>query len=284
MRKVLATAAAHFDNRSAIEIEEFVFAKSSISSTPNPASDRGLSVAVRADRRRLVLENVGKTTFENVPKANAIQRLATPWIDKLERCRSKLAPPPIGPALRRAAIDMRPDQWPCLFCAFLFGLTRAKADARDWLEKTEDWQVETGRGARSVVAGGTIRSLIKLCGFAARKRSARYDRTNFHPHREPETRVSPCLARKHRRHRLRPRRRPQRQIPDHEARHRRRVCRGRLVDPAIERPFANFHASPLRHLPASRRRTLRLSRTRQGDGGAAPACCEGAAAAHAHDR
>jgi len=74
------------------------------------------------------------------------------------------------------------------------------------------------------------------------------------------------------------------EIPDHEARHRRRVCRGRLVDPAIERPFANLHAPPLRHLPASRLRTLRLSRIRQGDGRAAPACCERAAAAHAHDR
>ena len=46
--------------------------------------------------------------------------------------------------------------------------------------------------------------MIRLCGFAARKRSARYDRTNLHPHREPETRVSPCLARKHRRDQLRP--------------------------------------------------------------------------------
>ena len=91
--------------------------------------------------------------------------------------------------------------------------------------------------------------MIRLCGFAARKRSARYDRTNLHPHREPETRVSPCLARKHRRDRLRPRCRPQRQIPDHEARERRHVRRGRLVDPAIERPFANHRAPPLRHLP-----------------------------------
>ena len=56
---------------------------------------------------------------------------------------------------QRRAVDMRPDQRPCLFCAFppFWAHSRAKADARDWLEKTEDWQVETGRGARSVLAG-----------------------------------------------------------------------------------------------------------------------------------
>jgi hypothetical protein len=31
---------------------------------------------------------------------------------------------------------------------------RSTADARDWREKTEDWQVETGHGAQSILAGG----------------------------------------------------------------------------------------------------------------------------------
>jgi hypothetical protein len=55
---------------------------------------------------------------------------------------------------------MRPDQRRRLlfpanllrFPAFL-AHSRTKADARDWLEKTEDWQVETGRGAQSLLTG-----------------------------------------------------------------------------------------------------------------------------------
>jgi hypothetical protein len=62
-------------------------------------------------------------------------------------------------------------------------------------------------------------------------RRSRCDRTNLHLYSQPEAHVPPCLAREHRRPRLHPRRRPQRKIPDHEARNRPRVLRGRLVDP-----------------------------------------------------
>jgi hypothetical protein len=53
-----------------------------------------------------------------------------------------------------------------------------KAGARDWPEKTEDWHVETGLGAQSLLSGMT-RFIEMSFGFAARKRRSRYDRTTF---------------------------------------------------------------------------------------------------------
>jgi len=81
---------------------------------------------------------------------------------------------------------------------------------RDWPEKTEDWHVETGRSAQSILSG-TRRSLNMLCGL---------------PHgsggRVMIGQTFTLIGRPKLVFRL-------------EARRRRRVRRGRLVDPAIAR-------------------------------------------------
>jgi hypothetical protein len=73
---------------------------------------------------------------------------------------------------QRRAIDMRPNQRPRLlfranllrFRAF-WAHSRTKADARDWLEKTEDWQMKTGRGGQSLLSGDNtfIEDAVGLC-------------------------------------------------------------------------------------------------------------------------
>ena len=58
----------------------------------------------------------------------------------------------IRPAIKRAACRPR----------------RRGNGARDWPEKTEDWQGETGRCAQSLLLGDNS-SLKTQCGFAARE-------------------------------------------------------------------------------------------------------------------
>jgi hypothetical protein len=70
------------------------------------------------------------------------------------------------------AVDMRLDQRSRpLFQANLLRFpafwanSRTKADARDWREKTEDWQVETGRGRPILLSGDNtfIEQAVWLC-------------------------------------------------------------------------------------------------------------------------
>ena len=146
---------------------------------------------------------------------------------------SRTSRPPARDPQRRA-IYLRPDRRPrLLFPANLlrfraFGFTRARTPTRAIGLRKQTIGKWRQAAAPNPSYLGTTRSLKMLCGFAAPKRRSRYNRANLHHHRQPETRVPPCLARKHRRHRLRPRRRPQRKIPDPEARHRRHVRRGRI--------------------------------------------------------
>ena len=75
-------------------------------------------------------------------------------------------------AIPRDAPSLRLGQRPRLlfpanllrFPAF-WARSRTKADACDWLEKTENWQVKTGRGGQSLLSGDNtfIEEAVWLC-------------------------------------------------------------------------------------------------------------------------